>query len=86
MKEGTIVDRLKDVIKVGDHIEKIGNKSVVGTRHFEVAKLLRDVPVGSTLKMRLIEPNSFGFRTLIIFSFYLIKHNVFFFFYRNSAT
>jgi hypothetical protein len=48
---------------VGDHIEKINDKSLVGTRHFEVAKMLKDLPVGSTFTMRLVEPNAFGFRT-----------------------
>ena len=51
------------MIKVGDHIEKINDKSLVDTRHFEVAKMLKDLPVGSTFTMRLIEPNAFGFRS-----------------------
>ena len=65
INEGSIVDRLKTLVKVGDHIEKINDKSVVGTRHFEVAKMLKDIPVGTTFKMRLVEPNGFGFRMLI---------------------
>jgi C-terminal processing protease CtpA/Prc len=65
INEGSIVDRLKNLVKVGDHIEKINDKSVVGARHFEVAKMLKDIPVGTTFKMRLVEPNGFGFRMLI---------------------
>ena len=57
-----MIDRLKNLIKIGDHIEKINDLSIVGTRHFEVAKMLKDIPVGSTFKLRLIEPNAFGFR------------------------
>lgn len=63
IKEGSIIDRLKTMIKVGDHIEKINDKSLIGTRHFEVAKMLKELPVGATFTMRLVEPNAFGFRT-----------------------
>ena len=63
IKEGSVIDRLKTLVKVGDHIEKINDKSLVGTRHFEVARMLKELPVGSTFTMRLVEPNAFGFRT-----------------------
>jgi molybdenum cofactor biosynthesis enzyme len=63
IKEGSVIDRLKTLVKVGDHIEKINDKSLVGTRHFEVAKMLKELPVGTTFTMRLIEPHAFGFRT-----------------------
>ena len=63
IKEGSVIDRLKTLVKVGDHIEKINDKLLIGTRHFEVARMLKDLPVGSTFTMRLIEPNAFGFRT-----------------------
>ncbi|CAF0838363.1 unnamed protein product [Didymodactylos carnosus] len=61
IKEGSIIDRLKTLVKVGDHIEKINQKSLIGARHFEVAKMLKEIPVGVTFTMRLIEPNAFGF-------------------------
>ncbi|CAF0790179.1 unnamed protein product [Adineta ricciae] len=61
IKDGSIIDRLKTLVKVGDHIEKINDKSLIGTRHFEVAKMLKDLPVGATFTMRLVEPNAFGF-------------------------
>ncbi|CAF1064231.1 unnamed protein product [Rotaria magnacalcarata] len=61
IKEGSVIDRLKTLVKVGDHIEKINDKSLVGSRHFEVAKMLKELPVGSTFTMRLVEPNAFGF-------------------------
>jgi C-terminal processing protease CtpA/Prc len=63
IKEGSVIDQRKTLVKVGDHIEKINDKSLVGTRHFEVAKMLKELPVGSTFTMRLVEPNAFGFRT-----------------------
>jgi C-terminal processing protease CtpA/Prc len=77
--EGTVVDRLKNLVKIGDHIEKINDKTVVGIRHFEVAKMLKSIPIGSTFKIRLVEPNSFGFRMSINLLFLLsLKENVFF--------
>jgi C-terminal processing protease CtpA/Prc len=63
IKDGSVIDRLKTLVKVGDHIEKINDKSLVGTRHFEVAKMLKELPVGSTFTMRVVEPHAFGFRT-----------------------
>lgn len=34
---------------VGDFIEKINGESMVGRKHYEVARCLRLLPVGSTL-------------------------------------
>lgn len=62
--EGSTADRMKSLIKIGDHIERINDKSVVGIRHFEVAQILKGIPVVSTFKLRLVEPNSFGFRKI----------------------
>ena len=52
IKEGSIVDKLNDEIKVGDHIEKINDKNLVGSRHFEVAKYLKEIPVGATFTIK----------------------------------
>ncbi|XP_043256400.1 PDZ domain-containing protein GIPC3 [Colletes gigas] len=60
IKEGSVIDRIK-VIEVGDHIEKINSDSLVGKRHFEVAKMLKEIPKGSTFTLRLIEPLKNGF-------------------------
>jgi hypothetical protein len=49
-------------LQAGDHIEKIDDKSMVGLRHFEVAKALKDIEVGTTFTIRLIEPFKDGFR------------------------
>ncbi|CAF1075657.1 unnamed protein product [Rotaria magnacalcarata] len=62
IKEESVIERLQNLVKVGDHIEKINDTSFVGTRHFQVAKMLKDIPVGSTFKLRLVEPNAFGFQ------------------------
>lgn len=34
---------------------------MVGRRHYEVAKLLKDIPKGSVFTLRLIEPQKAGF-------------------------
>ncbi|XP_076639640.1 PDZ domain-containing protein GIPC-like protein kermit [Colletes latitarsis] len=60
IKEGSVIDRIK-VIEVGDHIEKINSDSLIGKRHFEVAKMLKEIPKGSTFTLRLIEPLKNGF-------------------------
>ena len=61
IKEGSIIDKLSEEVKVGDHIEMINDKSLVGCRHFEVAKMLKEIPVGTTFKMTLVEPTREGF-------------------------
>ncbi|KAL2717202.1 PDZ domain-containing protein GIPC3 isoform X2 [Vespula squamosa] len=60
IKEGSVIDKIK-VIEVGDHIEKIDSISLVGKRHFDVAKMLKDIPKGTTFILRLIEPQKNGF-------------------------
>jgi hypothetical protein len=48
-------------LQVGDHLERIDDRSLVGCRHFEVAKLLKEIPKGSTFTLRLVEPLKAGF-------------------------
>ncbi|KAK2712734.1 uncharacterized protein LOC136024880 isoform X1 [Artemia franciscana] len=55
VKKGSIIDKIDD-IKVGDHIERIDNKSLVGCCHFEVTKLLKEIPKGTTFTIHLVEP------------------------------
>ncbi|XP_015430943.1 PREDICTED: PDZ domain-containing protein GIPC3 [Dufourea novaeangliae] len=63
IKEGSIIDRIK-VIEVGDHIEKIDSNSLIGKRHFEVARMLKEIPKGSTFTLRLVEPLKNGFGSI----------------------
>ncbi|XKL61861.1 hypothetical protein PGB90_001694 [Kerria lacca] len=63
IKEGSIIDRIQ-YIQVGDHIEKINNESMVGRRHYEVAKLLKEIPKNSIFTLRLIEPLKAGFSNI----------------------
>ncbi|XP_052775989.1 PDZ domain-containing protein GIPC1-like [Mya arenaria] len=60
IKEGSIMDKTP-LIAVGDHIEKIDGKSLVGCRHFEVAKMLKEIPKGKTFTIRTVEPMKSGF-------------------------
>lgn len=49
---------------MGDHIEKLNGEEMVGKRHFEVAKLLKEIPKGSTFTIRLVEPMKSGFTSI----------------------
>ncbi|XP_023234592.1 PDZ domain-containing protein GIPC1-like [Centruroides sculpturatus] len=60
IKEGSLIDRI-GFIQVGDHIERVNDQSMVGCRHFEVAKTLKDIPKGTTFTLRLVEPLRAGF-------------------------
>lgn len=58
------------VICVGDHIECINGKNIVGTRHYEVARMLKDLPKDQSFKLKLIEPmKAFG-KVLSLFFFF----------------
>lgn len=60
IREGSVIDKLTH-IHVGDHIERIDSHNLVGRKHYEVAKLLKEIPKGTTFTMRLIEPLRDGF-------------------------
>lgn len=55
IKEGSIIDGVSQIC-VGDHIEAINNKTVIGIRHYDVARMLRDFPVGEQISFHLVEP------------------------------
>lgn len=63
IREGSVIDKIK-VIEVGDHLEKIDDTSLIGKRHFEVAKLLKEIPKGATFTLRLVEPLKNGFANI----------------------
>ncbi len=73
IKDGSIMDRIEGVC-VGDHIEKINDKSMVGSRHFEVAKMLKEIPKGQTFTVRLVEPVKSGFCKYIYQGFLLFSN------------
>ncbi|XP_037263383.1 PDZ domain-containing protein GIPC1 isoform X3 [Falco biarmicus] len=55
IREGSVIDRIP-VISVGDMIEAIDGRSLVGARHYEVAKMLKELPRGRTFALQLTEP------------------------------
>ncbi|GAV04444.1 hypothetical protein RvY_14718 [Ramazzottius varieornatus] len=65
IKENSLMDQIDGKpVNVGDHIEKLNGESLVGCRHFEVARKLKDIPRGSTFTIRLIEPLKAGFANI----------------------
>lgn len=73
IKEGSIADGVAQIC-VGDHIEAINNTVVIGTRHYDVARMLREFPVGEPISFQLVEPmRGFGkFNTIGVGWFLLI--------------
>lgn len=49
---------------MGDHIEKLNGEVMIGKRHYEVAKILKDIPKGTQFTIRLVEPLKSGFTTI----------------------
>lgn len=57
-----MIDHIQ-LISVGDMIEAINGQSLLGCRHYEVARLLKELPRGRTFTLRLTEPRkAFGER------------------------
>ncbi|MBN3299577.1 GIPC1 protein, partial [Amia calva] len=55
IREGSIIDRIQ-VINVGDMIESINGQGLIGCRHYEVAKMLKELPKGRDFSLKLVEP------------------------------
>ncbi|XP_007436916.1 PDZ domain-containing protein GIPC3 [Python bivittatus] len=55
IKEGSIINRIPTV-SVGDSIEAINDQTIVGCRHYEVAKMLREMPQAQPFTLRLVQP------------------------------
>ena len=56
---------------MGDHVEKIDGVSLVNCRHFEVARMLKEIPVGTTLTLRAVEPLKAGFGEHLLITYLL---------------
>lgn len=58
IKENSIMDKIVDV---GDHIESINGNSMLKCRHFEVARMLKELPVGEVFTLTIVQPRrAFG--------------------------
>jgi hypothetical protein len=55
IREGSLVAACNEVV-VGDHISAINGESLIGKRHFEVAKILKTIAVGSEFSMTCVSP------------------------------
>jgi len=43
-------------IQTGDHISKINGTDLTGCRHFEVARMLKEIPIGSEFSIEVVSP------------------------------
>ena len=60
IREGSVVAREMHT-RVGDLIVSINGRSMVGARHFDVAKMLKELPLYSEFILKLVEPRrAFG--------------------------
>lgn len=60
IKDGSVTDWVKTIC-VGDHIEAINGENIVGWRHFDVAKKLKELKKEELFTLTLIEPKkAFG--------------------------
>lgn len=60
IREGSIIHQIQ-VINVGDMIESINGHRLIGCRHYEVAKMLKELPRGKMFTIKLVEPlKAFG--------------------------
>ncbi|XP_005083670.2 PDZ domain-containing protein GIPC2 [Mesocricetus auratus] len=55
IKDGSTIDSIKTIC-VGDHIESINGENIVGWRHYEVAKKLKELKKEEHFTLQLIEP------------------------------
>ena len=55
VKEQSVIWQMKE-IGIGDQIESINGKNMVGSRHYEVAKTLKELPLSTRFIIRLVEP------------------------------
>uniref|UniRef100_H2Y5A9 PDZ domain-containing protein n=1 Tax=Ciona savignyi TaxID=51511 RepID=H2Y5A9_CIOSA len=53
IRTDSVVDKIGG-INVGDHIESIDDVTMVGNRHFQVAKLLKEIPLNTIFKISLV--------------------------------
>jgi len=55
IREESIMSKVKD-IGVGDHIQSINGQDLTGCRHFEVARMLKEIPIGTEFTITKVEP------------------------------
>ncbi|KAH7729844.1 RGS-GAIP interacting protein GIPC [Aphelenchoides avenae] len=53
--------RADPALQLGDFVEQINGVPMEGKRHFQVTRMLRQIPVGATITLRLVSPHRSGF-------------------------
>ncbi|EGD76474.1 RGS-GAIP interacting protein GIPC [Salpingoeca rosetta] len=55
IRDGSLMSKVAN-IGVGDHIASINGNDMTGCRHFEVARMLKEIPIGAEFTLTLVEP------------------------------
>jgi len=55
IRDDSIMSRC-GAIKCGDHISAINGTDLKGCRHFEVARMLKEIPIGSEFSIKVVHP------------------------------
>ncbi|VDL85016.1 unnamed protein product [Nippostrongylus brasiliensis] len=64
MKENSVAARARPALAIGQLIEKIDGVNVTGMRHYEVVRILRNMPLGKTFTLRVVSPKQSGFQQI----------------------
>ncbi|VDO39428.1 unnamed protein product [Haemonchus placei] len=56
--------RAQPALAIGQLIEKIDDVNVTGMRHYEVVRILRNMPIGKTFTLRVVSPKQSGFQKI----------------------
>ncbi|KAL4659206.1 PDZ domain-containing protein GIPC1-like isoform X1 [Arapaima gigas] len=55
IREGSVIHQIQ-IVNVGDMIVSINGQSLIGCRHYEVARMLKELPKGREFSLKLVEP------------------------------
>lgn len=55
IRDGSLMSKVAN-IAIGDHIASINGNDMTGCRHFEVARMLKEIPIGAEFTLTLVEP------------------------------
>ncbi|XP_018610137.2 PDZ domain-containing protein GIPC1-like isoform X1 [Scleropages formosus] len=55
IREGSTIEQIQ-IVNVGDMIESINGQPLIGCRHYEVARMLKELPKGREFSLKLVEP------------------------------
>ncbi|VDO29859.1 unnamed protein product [Heligmosomoides polygyrus] len=64
IKDDSVAARARPALAIGQLIEKIDGVNVTGMRHYEVVRILRNMPIGKTFTIRVVSPKQSGFQQI----------------------